>query len=131
MLPPSAKPYLVRAIYEWCLDRDHTPHILVAVNYPGVQVPGGYDKDGRITLNIAPRATHGMVMDNEWISFMARFGGKPTKLDIPIASVIAVFSAETQEGISFGEPEQPETPPPAPTPDLPDAGKRPGLRLVK
>lgn len=130
MLPESAKPYLIRAIYEWCLEQNNTPHLLVAVDYPGVQVPSGYAKDGKITLNISPRATHGLVMDNQWIQFMARFGGKPMKLEVPVPAVVAVFAAETQEGIGFGEPEQPAAPTPEPEPPAPGT-KRPGLRVVK
>lgn len=133
MLPSTAKPYLIRAIYEWCLEQNHTPHLLVAADYPGVHVPAGYAKDGKITLNIAPRATHGLVMSNDWISFMARFGGKPMKLEIPTAAVVAIYAMETQEGLVFGEPENPATPPSPPAPETTPStpGKRPGLRVVK
>lgn len=136
MLPPSAKPYLVRAIYEWCLDQNLSPHIVVSVDYPGVVIPQGYAKDGKITLNISPRAVHSLTVDNEWLSFLARFGGKAMKIELPVEAIMAVFAMETQEGLGFGEPTMPSAPeapstpvsPPEPTPNT---GKRPSLRVVK
>lgn len=136
MLPPSAKPYLVRAIYEWCLDQSLTPHVVVAVDYPGVVVPQGYAKDGKITLNVSPRAVHNLVVDNEWLSFLARFGGKGMKIELPVEAVMAVFAMETQEGLGFGEPTMPSAPDVAPAPipapePVAGSGKRPSLRIVK
>lgn len=131
MLPPSAKPYLLRAIYEWCLEQNFTPHLVASATYPGIQIPSGYAQEGRITLNIAPRATHGLVMTNDWISFMARFGGRPMKVEVPIAAVAAIFAAETQEGLMFDLMPPPDSPPPAPEPEESPSPRRPGLRVVK
>lgn len=132
MLPPSAKPYLLRAIYEWCLEENHTPHLVASVAYPGIQIPSGYSQEGRVTLNIAPRATHGLVMTNDWISFMARFGGRPMKVEVPVAAVAAIFAAETQEGLVFDLTPPTDTPPTAPQDEEgTPPPRRPGLRVVK
>jgi len=79
----STKPYLVRAIYEWILDNQMTPHVLVDVHYPGTRVPMEFAEDGQIVLNIAPSAVHGLVMDNDWVRFSARFGGVTRNLEFP------------------------------------------------
>lgn len=104
MLPPTAKPYLVRAIYDWCLAQGHSPYLLVAVSQPGVRVPAGFDKDGRITLNINPRAVQGLELGIERIRFSARFGAQPHQVEVPYQSIVAIFAAETHEGMVFGDP---------------------------
>ncbi|AEM48910.1 Stringent starvation protein B [Acidithiobacillus ferrivorans SS3] len=138
MLPESAKPYLLNAVYQWCVDQGHTPYILVVVAYPGVSVPSGYEKDGRMILDVSPRACHSLNMADDWITFNARFGGVARTVDVPMAAVAAIYAAETQEGMGFADPEMPSTPPPTPeegggvNTDKP-AGKpeRPALRVVK
>mgnify|MGYP003652062628 CR=1 FL=1 len=72
----SQKPYLIRAIYQWLLDNDCTPYLLVNTDYEGVVVPEQYIRDSRIVLNLAPDAIDGLNMDNDWVSFSARFSGK-------------------------------------------------------
>jgi stringent starvation protein B len=158
MLPPTAKPYLVRAIYDWCVDEGQTPYLLVAAAYPGVRFPNGYDRDGRLTLNIAPKAVERLELGPDRIRFLARFGGAVHGVEVPVAAVIAVFAAESHDGVVFGEPpapaapleevpegakteapapaespkaeaEGPEPPPPADEPDGKPGGPR--LRLVK
>lgn len=131
MLPPTAKPYLVRAIYDWCVDEGHTPYLLVAAAYPGVRFPAGYDRDGRLTLNIAPKAVERLELGADRIRFLARFGGAVHGVEVPVAAVIAVFAAESHDGVVFGEPPAPaaaleepgaaETAPAAPAP-APKAG---------
>jgi len=107
MLPPTAKPYLLRAIYDWCLAEGHTPHVLVASAHPGVRFPAGYDKGGKLTLNIAPRAVQGLDLGLDRIRFAARFGGRVEEVEVPLVAVVAVFAAETHDGLVFGEPPAP------------------------
>lgn len=72
----SSRPYLVRALYEWIVDNDCTPHILVNAEFAGVKVPPGYASDGQIVLNVSPSAVRHLHMDNEAVSFEGRFGGR-------------------------------------------------------
>ncbi|MGC8466580.1 MAG: ClpXP protease specificity-enhancing factor [Acidithiobacillus sp.] len=134
VLPESAKPHLLQAIYAWCLEQDLTPYLLVLVDYPGVSVPPGYDRDGRIVLDISPSATQGLQMADSWIQFQARFGGVARRIEIPMAAVLAIYAAETQEGMGFPEPSLPQTPEPDSSPDSGSRGghgERPGLRVIK
>jgi stringent starvation protein B len=137
LLPESAKPYLLNAVYQWCVDQGHTPYILVVVAYPGVSVPSGYEKDGRMILDVSPRACHSLNMADDWITFNARFGGVARTVDVPMAAVAAIYAAETQEGMGFADPEMPSTPPPTPEGGGVNADKpsgkpeRPALRVVK
>lgn len=96
----STKPYLVRAIYEWCVDHGYTPHLAVLVD-EHVVVPAGYVQDGQIVLNIGPDATSKLVMGNDTISFEARFGGVAHALLIPVGNVLAVYARETGQGMAF------------------------------
>ena len=125
------KPYLVRAIYEWILDNHCTPYLLVNTRIEGVTVPVEYIKDHRIVLNLAPDAIHQLQMDNEWISFSARFSGKPMDLFIPISAVQAIYGKENNEGMYF--PEDSPPPPSEPTKPKPAApgGSKPSLKIVK
>ena len=128
----SRRPYLIRAIYDWCLDIGHTPHALVAADYPGVVVPRDYIKEGRITLNLSPMAVQSLDLKAEPIWFSARFGGKTFDVFIPSGAVLAVFSRENGEGIVFGEIEPPSGPAaPGPSAEPPKPKGRPHLRVVK
>lgn len=115
MTTVSTKPYLIRAIHEWCVDQGLTPHIAVVIDRH-VIVPTGYARDGQIILNLSPDATSQLVIGNETITFQARFGGKAHALLVPIANVIAVYAAQNGQGMAF-EPEsvdeEPETGPSA------------------
>jgi stringent starvation protein B len=104
----STKPYLVRAIYEWILDNNMTPHLLVDAGYPSTRVPMEFVEDGQIVLNIAPSAVHGLVIDNDWVHFNARFGGVSRNLEIPSEAVLGIFSRENHQGMIFPPPQQPE-----------------------
>jgi len=84
----SSRPYLVRALYEWIVDNDCTPHMLVNSEYPKVQVPQGFASEGQIVLNVAPAAVRNLHMDNEAVSFEARFGGVPHTLYVPISAIL-------------------------------------------
>lgn len=99
----STKPYLLRAIYEWCVDQGFTPHIAAVVDERTV-VPPGYAREGQIVLNLGPDATHQLSMGNEVITFQARFGGVAHALSIPVANVAAIYARETGHGMAF-EPE--------------------------
>lgn len=137
MKPPasrSRRAYLIRAIYDWAVDHGHTPHMLVAADYPGVAVPQEHVEDGRITLNISPMATQGLDLQTDPIWFSARFGGRPFEVLVPPGAVLAVFARENGEGIVFGEiePPQPDTPPAATDAATPAPAKgKPRLSLVK
>ena len=98
------RPYLLRAFYEWLLDNQLTPHLVVDVTLPGVQVPMEYARDGQIVLNIAPRAVGNLELSNDEVSCNARFGGVPRQVSVPLAAVLAVYARENGAGTMF-EPE--------------------------
>jgi len=99
----SNRPYLIRAIHQWLLDNSLTPHLLVKATVPNVKVPQQFVKDGHIVLNITPHAISNLHMDNEAISFSARFSGVPESLYLPIHAIQAIYASENGEGISFPE----------------------------
>jgi stringent starvation protein B len=103
MTTVSTKPYLVRAIWEWCVDQGFTPYLAALVNEQA-RVPPGYARDGQIVLNLSPDATGQLQMDNDFISFQARFGGAAHSLLIPVANVLAIYARENGQGMAF-EPE--------------------------
>ncbi len=103
MMMTSNKPYLIRALYEWLVDNDATPYILVDTTVDGVMIPQGIDKDGQVVLNIAMRAVQGLDLANTHIAFSARFGGASQNLYIPIRAVMAIYSKEDGEGMMFAE----------------------------
>jgi len=146
------KPYLLRALYEWCVDNGYTPHLAVTVD-SRAQVPVEYVKNGEITLNVSPSAVHKLQMGNELIEFSARFGGVARQISVPIACVYALYARETGHGMTFdiesakpalqaeaeGEPAAAAVkatslptllPPAAPEPTKPSGGK-PRLRRIK
>ncbi|EOC0477139.1 ClpXP protease specificity-enhancing factor [Cronobacter turicensis] len=98
------RPYLLRAFYEWLLDNQLTPHLVVDVTLPGVLVPLEYARDGQIVLNIAPRAVGNLELANDEVRFNARFGGVPRQVSVPLAAVIAIYARENGAGTMF-EPE--------------------------
>ncbi|MDF0605468.1 ClpXP protease specificity-enhancing factor [Neisseriaceae bacterium TC5R-5] len=96
----STKPYMVRALHEWCTDNGLTPHIVVWVNEQA-DVPHEYVKNNEIVLNIDLRATKNLQIANDWLSFSARFGGVSRDLWVPIGNIISIFARETGEGMGF------------------------------
>jgi stringent starvation protein B len=149
------KPYLLRALFEWCVDNGYTPHLAVKVD-SRTQVPQEYVKNGEITLNISPNAVHKLQMGNELVEFSARFGGVARQLAVPIANVYALYARETGHGMTFDvdgqkagvqpkaesesmrESRLPVKPPaqlpvPAATPEPPKkpSGGKPNLRRIK
>ena len=142
-MTPS-RPYLLRAFYDWLLDNDMTPHLLVNTTLPHVRVPMQFARDGQIVLNIAPQAVMAFTMDKEALSFSARFGGVPFQVYIPMAAIIAIHARENGLGTFF--PPEPayeawlasdateqsvsiEVPDDEPEPPKPSG--RPSLRIVK
>ncbi|PHM36103.1 stringent starvation protein B [Xenorhabdus innexi] len=98
------RPYLLRAHYEWLLDNDLTPHIVVDVTQYGVNVPMEYAQEGQIILNIAPRAVGNLELADDEVRFNARFGGVARQVSVPMSAVIAVYARENGAGMMF-EPE--------------------------
>ena len=129
-MTPS-RPYLIRAINEWILDNNLTPYLLVDAEAPAVEVPERYVENGKIVLNINPRAINGLVIDNQAISFSARFSGNPVSLYIPINAVLAIYAQENGRGMMFNEEEDgPEPPGNGPEPGS-EKPSRPALKVVK
>lgn len=107
----SRRPYLIRALYDWVLDNGFTPHLLVAADAPGVEVPRQFvTEEGRITLNVSPGAIQGLSLGNDWITFSARFSGRSYTITIPPGTVLALYARENGEGMLFGEVETPSLP---------------------
>jgi stringent starvation protein B len=137
MQPTSTKPYMIRAIYEWCVDNGYTPHLMVAVD-ASTRVPMAYVKNGEIVLNINYSATKDLRMENDAISFSARFNGVSSNLHIPMSAVRGIFARENGQGMFFeGEPQKTyadaevvPTPPTDGEPTPPPKG-RPSLKVVK
>lgn len=101
----NTKPYLIRAIYEWCVDSHYTPYIAVIVN-SSTQVPMEYVENGEIILNVSKNAVNDLIMSNDSIEFIARFNGVPRKMQIPINAVKSIFAKEINQGLTFSiEPE--------------------------
>jgi stringent starvation protein B len=96
----STKPYLLRALYEWCVDNGYTPHLAVKVDSRS-QVPSEYVKNGEITLNVSPSAVHKLQMGNELIEFSARFAGVARQISVPVTCVYALYARETGHGMTF------------------------------
>ena len=100
MQESSTKPYLIRALHEWCTDNGYTPHIVVTVDENTV-VPPAHVRDGQITLNISTLATNRLVLGNEYIEFQTRFGGRTEQIFVPVAAVSAIYARETGAGMGF------------------------------
>ena len=98
--PSSTKPYLIRAIHEWCSDNGLTPYLAVSVNGQ-VQVPKEHVRNGEIVLNVSSLATDGLLIANDVISFQARFSGRVHEIMVPIENVVAIYAKETGNGMAF------------------------------
>ena len=149
MAETPTKPYLLRALFEWCVDNGYTPHIAVKVDAK-TQVPAEYVKGGEIVLNISPNAVHKLQMGNDSVEFSARFGGVARQISLPIENIYALYAKETGNGMAFDtEGAKPiiqsraesevvpnsskppaALPAPAPDPKKPSGGK-PTLRRIK
>ena len=100
MQPISTKPYLIRAIYEWCVDQGFAPYLAVVVDRR-TRVPRAYVQNGQIVLNVGPEATQGLSMANDLISFQARFGGVAQLIEVPVDNVSAIYARENGHGMAF------------------------------
>lgn len=123
----SLKPYLIRSVYEWIIDNDLTPYLLVDASHPYAQVPEAFVEDERIVLNIRPKAIEGLLLGNEDVEFNARFSGRSMHIIAPVDAVLAIYAKEDNRyGMVFDKAEDDQEPPPVNTPP-----KRPQLRVVK
>ena len=109
----SNRPYLLRAFFDWIVDNDCTPYIVVNAHYPGVEVPQDFVTDGQIVLNIAPRAVSSFEMNNDHLQLSTRFSGMPIDIYLPVGAVMGIYTQENGQGMVF-EPEDPEDEPPEP-----------------
>ena len=133
MTMSSNRPYLIRAIYDWIVDNDLTPYLLVNAEYPGVEVPQEHVSGGRIVLNVSPKACRGLHMENDRIVFTARFSGLPTQIFVRPEAVLAIYAKENGRGMEFGD-EYDGQPPPSPPVTASSDKKirnKPALKLVK
>jgi stringent starvation protein B len=133
----STKPYLIRAIYEWCSDSGLTPYLAVAVD-KNCRVPMEFVKEGEIVLNIGASATPNLLIDNDWVGFSARFGGVAREISVPVSAVIGIYAKENGQGLFFGRDEevpesaQTEDQAGAPEPEKPTTKRgKPSLKVVK
>lgn len=100
MAETSTKPYMIRALHEWCTDNGYTPHIVVQVD-ANTMVPRAHIRDGQITLNVGSLATNRLVLGNEFIEFQARFSGVTENIFVPVGAVTAIYARETGAGMGF------------------------------
>ncbi|MWJ26832.1 ClpXP protease specificity-enhancing factor [Halomonas sp. ZH2S] len=98
----SSRPYLARALYQWLLDNELTPYLVVDADLPGVEVPRQFVQNGQIVLNVAPTAVRDFFMENQAVGFNARFGGQPMQVMIPTEALIAIYARENGVGMVFG-----------------------------
>jgi stringent starvation protein B len=139
----SAKPYLLRAMYEWCCEQGLTPYVSVFVDEE-VRVPMEYVRDGSITLNIGMDATNSLLINNESLQFKARFGGVPRQVTVPITHIMAIYGRENGQGMAFpisdsgpvneqaqGMPVMPTPAKLAATPEMKKPKAKPALKRVK
>ena len=123
----SLKPYMIRSVYEWIVDNQLTPYLLVdAVNFDTV-VPTNYIEEGKIILNVRPAAIDGLVLGNDEIQFSAIFSGQPMQIIVPTEAVLAVYAKENGKGMVF-DPEDPNNTPESPKEEPP---KKSHLRVIK
>ncbi|MES2717432.1 MAG: ClpXP protease specificity-enhancing factor [Pseudomonadota bacterium] len=123
----STRPYLIRALHDWCADNGFTPYLAVYVS-AGVQVPMEYVKNNEIVLNVGFEATSGLQLGNEFIEFKARFGGVSREIVVPVDHVVAIYARENGQGMAFPVPTEPAA---AGAPAGEAEPVRAGLRLAR
>lgn len=144
MTMTSSRPYIVRALYEWILENDCTPYVLVNAMADFVEVPQQFVKNGQIVLNVSPVAVMDLLLTNEAMQFNGRFGGVPMDIFVPMTAVMGIYAKENGQGMIFDLDESNPEPPtprksgpkavknPVPAPkEKPDNKNKPGLRVVK
>ena len=141
----SQRPYMLRALYEWIVDSGGTPHLLVDASYPGVLVPPFAVRDGRVVLNVAPRAVREFVIGEDQVCFECRFAGRSTAVELPSGAVLAIYAQENGAGMAFEasprsapatlssvDTEKPDDDPDPPSGSSPGGGERGGhLKVIK
>ncbi|QEP44699.1 ClpXP protease specificity-enhancing factor [Ectothiorhodospiraceae bacterium BW-2] len=138
----SSRPYLLRALYDWIIDNNLTPYLLIDADGDGVVVPRKFVEQGRIVLNISLEAVHQLNLGDEAVELNARFSGKPMHIYVPVESVMAIYARENGKGMVFGEDSRDDEPPPKSEDSRPqllkgggdkggDRPKRANLRVVK
>lgn len=139
MTMTTSRPYIVRALYEWILDNECTPYVLVNAMEVGVEVPEQYVKNGQIVLNISPVAVKDLELGNDAMHFNGRFGGQAMDVFVPINAVMGIYARENGQGMIF-DMQEPTPPAPPEGPDTSGSGdkqggadqrNKPGLRVVK
>ncbi len=100
MSETTAKPYLVRALHQWCEDNAYTPYVVVQVSEK-TKVPMAYVRDGQITLNVSVTAVHRLTLDNDWMLFNARFNGVSQEVAVPMSAIVGIYARETGYGMGF------------------------------
>lgn len=126
----SSRPYFLRALHEWIVDNGLTPHLMVDATVPGVNVPQQHVKDGQIVLNISPSAIINLAIENERVTFDARFSGVTYQIRLPMRSINAIYALENGRGMVFEE-EPDEDDDGTPPPEQQPSGARPSLKVVK
>jgi len=127
----SSRPYLIRALYQWIIDNDTTPYILVDALIEGVDVPQQHIQDDKVVLNLAPMAIQGLVLGDDAISFSARFSGQSIDLLVPTQAVLAIYARENGQGMMFNEEPGSTTPPDDKKLSSDNKPDKPSLRVVK
>jgi len=125
----SSRPYMIRALYEWIIDNDMTPYLLVNASVDAVQVPHQFIEDGKIVLNISPSATEAMILGNQLIEFSARFSGVEEIVSVPTTAVLAIYARENGQGMLFSDENEQDVTPPDDEPPPPSS--KPHLHVVK
>ncbi|HAT1819697.1 ClpXP protease specificity-enhancing factor [Legionella pneumophila] len=131
MAMTSNRPYLIRAFYDWIVDNDLTPYILVDASNPNVQVPREHVQHDRIVLNISPSATRGLLLENDRIVFTARFSGQTEQIFVAPNAVLEIYAKENGRGIAFSVDEDDEPPPKTSSSSDSAIKNKPSLKLVK
>jgi len=130
----SSQPYLIRAIYDWIIDNNFTPYLLVNAENDYAMIPRDFVEDGKIVLNINPSAISDLQLGNDYIMFNARFSGKAMEVSVPISAILAIYAKENGQGMMFDENTNnlPPTPPEDNTPpEKPKKSQKPQLKVVK
>ena len=130
----SSRPYLIRAMYEWMVDNQMTPHLLVFADQPGVIVPQEHVGEGKIVLNISPSAVRNLLVGNEEITFSGRFSGRPMNIVVPVQCAVGIYTRENGKGMVFSPEDEVPDPDGRSTSDKNSANtsaNRPSLRVVK
>ena len=126
----SSRPYLIKALYQWIIDNDVTPCVLVDALVTGVDVPQQHVQDNKIVLNISPMAVQNLSLGDEAISFSARFGGHSVNLFVPTEAILAIYARENGQGMMFND-ETGSAGPPDGSSGPPKGPKKPTLHVVK